>query len=626
MRLRDMNGYMGRILRVDLSNELIKEEYLGEAILRQYIGGVGFGARVLYDEVPPGVEWSDPENRLILATGPLNGTKVAGAGTFCSVTKGCLTNGGASSQANGYFGTYLKFSGFDAIIIHGAAKKWLYLYVHDGIAELRDAAHLMGRDTIETQHLVEAELGKKEREVSIYCIGLSGENLVRFAAIMGDRSHFLAHNGVGAVMGSKKLKAFVAARGRMMPIVKDPQILSRLNKEMVTKAKVHPVYGQIDKWGTSMLFGSLPKVGLVPAKNLTTNIYPDLTKFLREHYDSRFELKRNPCWACPLHHSQFIKVTEGPYAGLETKDPEYECAAEWGPLIGNNDFGAAVMLCDVTDRLGLDCNEAGWTIALVIECFEKGIITKKDTDGLEMSWGNVEAVRAMLHKIAKREGWGNILAEGVMRTAQHIGGEAINLGVYVKRGHAPRGHDARARWSDILDYATGGVSTSESNSGPVQNPFSSEGAAEVVYKGKIREFVDSLVVCDIATMTYSSYDVGHLIDMLNAVTGWDFTVEEAIEMSMRVANLFRVFNIRHGFTPEMEEPSPRYGSAPVDGPVKGKSVMPHWKKMLDEYYECMGWDRTSGKPLPDTLKSLGLEAVIDDIWHEQDSLNNLRRE
>jgi aldehyde:ferredoxin oxidoreductase len=201
-----------------------------------------------------------------------------------------------------------------------------------------------------------------------------------------------------------------------------------------------------------------------------------------------------------------------------------------------------------------------------------------------------------------------------MRAAEQIGGEAPNVGVYVKRGHTPRTHDARGRWADILDYATGGVGTSESNGVPVPNPFTASGAVETVVRGKVREFVDSLVVCNMITMTYSGDDVGPVVDMLNAVTGWDFTGEEAIQMSMRVANLFRAFNIRHGMTLDGEEPSPRYGSAPVDGPYKGLSIMDHWKEMLDEYYKAMGWDRKSGKPLPQTLRSLGLEGVIPELW------------
>jgi len=609
-----VSGYMGKTLRINLTDERITEERFAGSILRNYIGGAGLGARVLYDEVRPQVGWSDPGNRLVFATGPLNGTNMAGSGTFCVVTKGCLTNGGTSSQANGYFGAYLKFSGYDGIILHGAATRWVYLFIHDGVAEIKDASHLAGKDTIETQQAIRSEIGGNLLNLSIYCIGAAGEHLVRFAAIMGDGGHVLAHNGCGAVMGSKKVKALVVAKGKRRPVIEDRSKLSELSRQMNKEAKEHPVYGHINKWGTSALYELLPALGMVPYKNLTSNTYPDLTNFSREHYGDRFEIRRSPCWACPSHHSQSIKLTKGPYAGLETDDPEYECTAAWGPLIGNNDLEKAVFLCDLTDRLGLDCNEAGWVISLLIECFEKGIVTEQDTDGLVMKWGNVEAVRDMLHKIAGREGAGNFLAEGVMRAAGHIGGEAPNMSVYVKKGHSPRMHDARARWSDILDYATGGVGTSESNPVPVDNPFSPEGASEAVMKGKVREFVDSLVVCNFATMTYSGDNVEHLVGMLNAATGWDFTGAEAVEMSMRTANLFRAFNIRNGIDPGVEEPSPRYGSAPIDGPAQGKSILAEWETMREEYFTRMGWDRKTGKPLPQTLTSLGLGDVVSDIW------------
>jgi aldehyde:ferredoxin oxidoreductase len=249
-----------------------------------------------------------------------------------------------------------------------------------------------------------------------------------------------------------------------------------------------------------------------------------------------------------------------------------------------------------------------------MECYERGILTEKDTDGLTMNWGNVEAVRIMLSRMANRSGFGDILAEGVMRTAQHIGGAALDLGVYVKKGHSPRTHDARARWSDILDYAVSGVGTNESNFVALEDPFSPENVALSVVKGKIREFVDSLVVCSLATMTYSGADVKHLVEALNLVTGWDYHEKEAFLMSLRASNLFRVFNIRHGISPELEMPSKKYGSAPVDGPARGKSVMPHWGEALSEYYRLMGWDMITGKPLPNTLKRLGLEWVVSDIW------------
>jgi len=614
MGARDLGGYTGRMLKVDLGRRYFSEESFQEETLRDYIGGVGLGIRVLYDEVPPGVSWSDEKNSLILTTGPVNGTSVAGSGTICAVTKGCLTNGGASSQANGYFGAYLKTSGVDGIVVQGASEDWIYLYLQDGIVEFKDAKTLIGKDTIETEKLIQNELGKKRGALSVYSIGPAGENLVKFGMIYGDEGHVIAHNGFGAVMGSKRLKAVAVAKGDLKPPVKDEKKLVELCSRMNREAREHPIYGKIHRYGTSMLWPILYKNGLLPVKNLTTNIFPDYEKFSREYYGNRYKMEHKPCWACPLHHCQKIKIEKGPYAGLETEDPEYECAAAWGSLVGNNDFESAVFLSDLADRLGLNSTEAGWTIALVIECYEKGILTEKDTDGLRMTWGNVEAIKRMLHRIAYRKGFGDILADGVMRAAEHIGGGAPNLGVYVRKGHGPRTHDARGRWSDILDYAVGGVGTSESNSIPLEEPFLPQNVALAVRKGKVREFVDSLVVCNIATMTYLGADIGNLIQALNLITGWDYTEEEAIQMSLRVTNLFRVFNIRHGLTPDLEIPSAKYGSAPVDGPMEGKSIMPEWEEILDKYYRLMGWDRSTGKPLLETLKKLRLEWVIPHIW------------
>ncbi len=614
MEVNSFGGYMDAILRVDLTSESITKEGLDERIYRMYIGGVGLGIKILYDEVTPGTAWMDKDNRLIFAAGPLNGTSIPGSGTVCAVTKGCLTDGGASSQANGYFGAYLKTSGLDAIIVQGASTEWKYLHIYEGQAEIRDASHLIGMDTVETAKQIKEELGKKTTEISIYSIGPAGENLVKFAMLFGDRGHVLAHNGLGAVMGSKKLKAIVVERGNFKTPVKDRQKLLALSKQISAQAKTHPIYGRIHKYGTSMLWPMLVQKGLLPVKNLTTNIFPNHEKFSREYYGNLYEMKRIGCWACPLHHVQHLKIKKGPYGSLEAKDPEYECTASWSSLIGNDDFEAAVMLSDLTDRLGMDSNEAGWTISFVIECFEKGLLTTNDTDGLKMTWGNVGAVKEMLLKMARREGFGDVLAEGVMRAAEKIGGEALNIGVYVKKGHSPRTHDARGRWGDILDYSTSGVGTSESNSVSLEEPFLPKNVARSVKKGKIREFVDSLVVCNIVTMTYMGVDVKNLVDSLNLVTGWNYTEDDAIEMSERISNLFRVFNIRHGHSPDLEAPSVKYGSTPIDGPAKGKNIMAHWEEMKGEYYQLMGWDKLTGKPLPETLERLGLANVIADIW------------
>jgi aldehyde:ferredoxin oxidoreductase len=600
-----------RVLRIDLTNRRTSAEQLAELTCRKYIGGLGVGARILYDEVAPGIDWGSPQNRLILTTGPLNGTLVAGTGSFCVVTKGALTNGAASSQANGYFGAFLRLSGFETVVIEGASDDWVYLYVHDGTAEIRNASHLVGKDTWETEASIKKELGGRGSELSVYSIGPAGEHLARFASIVGDKGHVAAHNGVGAVMGSKKLKAFVAAKANEPIETMDDAALRTLNKKMLARAKA-----ETREWeeGTSFLLAEHIKHGTLPIKNLTTNVFPDFERLTGKYYRTHFELKPHPCWKCPLKHCHMITVTEGPYKGYVADEPEYELFAGWGPLIGQTDPGAAIMLSDTTDRLGLDGNEASWLMAFVMECYERGILTKADTGGIEMNFGNVEAARQMLHMIARREGLGNILAEGVMRAAQTIGGEAPDIGVYVKKGQAPRGHDHRGRWLEMLDTATSDCGTIAVGPQRVENHFSPEAVVDTLVSKRVRTFVDSLVICMFPSATMLHNNLDYLVSMLEAVTGWDYTEDEARMTGKRIDNLLRAFNIRHGILPEVELPSPRYGSAQVDGPVKAQSVMPHWDAMVDAYYKRMGWDRKTGKPLPETLRALGLEDVAADLW------------
>ncbi|MCK5430341.1 MAG: hypothetical protein KAI94_12760, partial [Anaerolineales bacterium] len=323
-------GYAGSILQVDLSNGSIKIEKPDEAMQRQYLGGTGMGAKYLYERLPQKIEWNDPRNVLIFATGPLGGTTVPGSGTFSVVTKGALTGGATSSQANGFLGAYMKFSGFDTVVITGASPGWVYLYMHNGIAEVRDAEHLLGKDTWETEDAIKEELGFKERDASVFSIGSAGENLVRFAAIVGDRGHVVAHNGPGAVMGSKKLKAVVAARGKTRIEVKDKKSISAINKEVIKNAKV---VSNVYKWGTSMIYGGHMRLGMLAIKNLTTDVFPEYTNFLGENYRPKLEMKWTPCWACQAHHCHIVKVLEGPYAGFVGEEPEYEGLAAWGSLI-----------------------------------------------------------------------------------------------------------------------------------------------------------------------------------------------------------------------------------------------------------------------------------------------------
>jgi aldehyde:ferredoxin oxidoreductase len=603
---------------------------LDEETARKYIGGTGIGAKYLYEETLPGTEWSDEGNRIIMASGPLGGTRVGGSGTFSVVTKGTLTNGATSSQANGLFGAYLRFSGYDGIILQGRARRWVYLYIHDGKAEFRDAGHLVGKDTWETTDIIKDELKRDERGMSVACIGPAGENLVKFACILVDKGHVVAHNGVGAVMGSKKLKAIAVARGKMPPALKHKEQLSTVAKQFHDNIMDNPITREdIYKWGT--LNGVLRHItandGILPVKNFTTTIYDikpeQLEKWGGPYIRNNFKPKPNPCWACRMHHCHMITINEGTHKGYVAEEPEYEVFATFGPVIGVVDVTEAIVLGNQADRFGIDSNETGWALGLVIECYEKGILSKQGCDGLEMTWGNAEAASQMMRRIVTRQGLGNILAEGTMRAAQHIGGKAPSFAIHTMKGNTPRVHDHRSLWPMLFDTCLSQTSTDEgfnmanpADLGLSIHPSLSTNTSPddtVLWNAQCKgamHFQDSLGVCLFTTST----DLKLLAQAVSAATGWDFPASETIVVGKRIVNLLRAFNIRHGHTVEMDAPSPRYGSAPVDGPSKGISIMTHWPEMRNKYYELMGWDRTSGKPLPETLQSLGLDYVISDIW------------
>ncbi len=617
MQMQELWGYMGKILRVDLTNASIEEEPLEPEMAERYLGGSGFGAEYLYREVPPGVKWDDPENRIIMASGPLGGTTLSGTGTFSLVTKGPMTNLAVTSQANGFWGAFIKFAGYDAVIIQGQSPRWVYLHISDGKVELRDASSILGKDTWEMEDAIREDLGVTKM-MSVYGIGTAGENQVRFAVVAGDKGHICSKNGCGCVMGSKRLKAIAITRGRQSVPVHHKELLREKAKALDVEAKAARG-GLLYKWGTGGAFSSHALAGSLPIRNYTTSVFPEHEKMNAEYIRTHFEHRNKPCWACRLLHTKFMKVTEGPYAGYEGEEPEYECMAAWGPMIGNTDPGAMVMLTDVTDRLGLDVNEAGWTIGWVMECYEKGILTRKDLDGLDMSWGNVEGVKAILEKISRREGIGNLLAGGVKRASEEIGGEAPKMGVYTLKGATPRGHDHRAIWTEMLDTCVSVTGTIQALSRlpsptifghpPVSNRFSPwEVAGANAKLDGWYVFLDSLGICRFITI-----NPGLTVESVNAVTGRDFTLSDALTIGRRIINQLRVFNFRHGLDPALEVPSPRYGSAPTDGPAEGMAVEPYFQWMKSFYFELVGWDPSTGKPLPQTLKSLGIEKLIPDL-------------
>jgi len=620
-------GYAGRILRVDLTRTKVNDYELDDALLRKYVGGVGFGARYLYDEVPPGIEWSDPDNRIIIASGPFGGTRVGGSGTFCVVSKGPMTNLAGSSQANGFLGAFLKFCGYDVVIIQGRAQKLTYLHIQDGQAELKDAQRFSMKDTSETEKAITRELGYRKGQASVYSIGPAGEKMVRFANIVGDQGHSVSHNGLGAVMGSKRLKAVAVSRGSQKVVAGDEEALAKLAEEMY-QAQIKGFGGFLDKWGTAGIMESGAAAGWLPVRNYTTSVIApsDYERIAGQYMRTHFKVRNKPCWACRIHHVVEVEVTEGPYKGLVAEEPEYEVVSGMGTQIGVNEAGAVTMLGDFVDRMGLDANESGWLMGWIMECYEKGIFAKADLDGLEMAWGDAEAVKKTLGKIAHREGCGDRFAEGVKRSAESIGLEATKMAVYTMKGAAPRGHDHRGqnRWTELLDTCVSDTSTCQTVSGStvglppekidsasppeIANPFSPDQVSTHIGKGcGWDQFTDCLGFC--------RFNRGweQTVPILNAITGWDFTIQEAMQVGRRVVNLLRVFNLRHGMDPSLEVPSHRYGSTPVDGPAEGVGIMENWESMVHNYRRLMGWDEETGVPLPETLQELGLEELAEEV-------------
>ncbi len=606
----NFSGYTGKLLRVDLTTGTITDERLDGTTIKDYVGGSGFGAKILYDEVPPEVEWSNPANRLIICSGPLGGTRVAGSGTFSAVTKGPLTNGAVTTQANGFLGAYLRFAGYDGIILQGAASSLKYLYIGKGSIELRDATRLAGKDTWETQDALCNELGKTERNLSVFGIGPAGETLVKFAAIAGDKGHVAGHNGSGAVMGSKRLKAIAIERSEGRVPMHDGNELSRLAREISDLLKTDPSF-DVPLWGTSMAFAPLSMIGALPVRNYTTNIFPEWESFMGDRLRSTYECTPKPCWGCQMNHCHLMKVTEGPYAGYVGDEPEYEQWSAWGPMIGNPDPGAALMLANEVDKLGMDTNEAGLVVGWVMECYARGFLSAKDLDGLEMRWGNVKGTKELLRRIANRQGFGGLLAEGVKRAAEKIGGEALECAIYTHKGNSPRGHDHRALWSEMFETCVSNTGTIEvartvfpselGLSGPIDR-FSGKDVSTAAAKTNGRMvFEDTLGTCRFCTQV----PLAKLSQVLNAATGWEFGAEECLLVGRRVVNLLRVFNIRNGITAEQEIPSARYGSTPTDGPAAGISIAPHWDDMRRDYYDLMAWEKETAKPLPERLRRYG---------------------
>lgn len=616
-------GYMGKILRVDLSKDVIEEERLPEeSELRKYIGCVGLGMKYLYDEVKPNVQPLNPANRLIFMTGPLTGTIIPAASNWSIVTLNYNTGYTAgTAHSHGMWGAFLKFSGFDGIIVQGASKRPVSLHIKDGRAELRDASNIWGKDTHETEDLLMEEIGDKE--LSIACIGPAGENLCRGALISNDKNHCGAKGGVGAVMGSKKLKAIaIYGKKRSVTLAHPKEVLDiSLNWRSHIFEFERNAAVRLKNGGITRSYHTLAEDCRLAGKNMTTTAFGVEYAKNFEELASLSLIRPKACFACPIACAYDITIGgEGPYRGQKfTMGGGGENTEGAAAMIGVLDAGAAFWLTDLYDKLGFDAG-TGCAISFAYECYEKGILTKKDTDGLELKWGNAEAAATLLKKMIKQEGFGKVLAQGPKKAAEIIGGEAPKFAVHVK-GTGWNVHDWRVSWQVVLGQAVAGAGPCHQGLGAdvvvkepdigyekLSTPFDPKETPKAVVKTQIKKlWEDCIGICWFVALGVPGVtEFSH--KALSATVGWDFTLEEALSVGERVINLQRLFNMKRGLSFSHDiDVSPRILEAPPDGKAKGRPIGPHLEKMVKTYYGLMGWDKKDGRPLRKTLKRLGLD-------------------
>ena len=619
-------GYLGQVLRVDLSGGKIRKEALpGADVLKKYIGCWGLGLRYLYDMVPPGINATDAENPLIFMNGPLTGLQLPGATNITLATKNFNTGFTVGrSHTHGIFPSLLKAAGYDGIIVTGKSAKPVYLWINNGKAELRDASHLWGKkDSHESEGAIKEELGRMD--ASVAAIGPAGENLCAGAMICNDQNHSFSHSGVGSVMGSKKLKAIAVFGDQPIPVA-NPDGLKKMRGEWIKQMRLPGHFGwHVLRSEALKVTGDYReravKSGFV-GKNFLEN---QLTEFGIGL--SKQEYIRKPCPKCPIACTYDIKVATGPFSGYHaTSGPGGEPFEASGAILRIIEPGSYIYLADLYDRLGIECSMAGCTMAMAIEAYEKGLITKKDTDGMELKWGDVEVAEALLRKMVYREGFGKTLALGMKRAAEVIGGDAPSFAVTIK-GSAMNLHDWRSAWGILFSQIVGSGAGWTATGADYFTPEPDAGFPELTgrfdigskpMEAKMTGIIKFMNDCGGLCMlnTWGTKDVLRLTaESINAATGWDLTAEHMFGVGLRMMNLERAFNVRHGLKPEDDWTiTPRLIDPPIDGPAKGKSMKSHLVGMVKEYYELMGWDEITGKPWRSTLKNAGLEDVIKDLW------------
>lgn len=620
-----MYGSHGEILRVDLSSSTITRESVPQALFDKYLAGAGMATHYLYREVPKGADPLGPENELIAMTGALTGTIAPSTGRFTWVFKSPLTGIWAQSNSAGFWGVEFKKTGLDGIIFQEIAPKPVYLVVEEDKAELRDASHLWGKNVSETTKLIKTELGEN---YYVVCIGPGGENLVRYASIMNDLHRAAGRCGGGAVMGSKRLKA-VAVYGKKKIQIADPAAFNKVSRKQFELLDQSMVKVAMETFGTNTVIDMVNAKGGFPTRNWQTGVFEKLDEINAQALSDKVLVEPKGCFACPLRCARVSAIRKGKYAGAQGEGPEYESVGTFGGQCFIDDMEAITMAHYLCNEYGLDSITTGSCIAFAMECYEKGILTSADTDGLEVAFGNAEVMVELVHKIARREGFGDLLAEGTRRMAEKLNKGSEKFAMHVKGLELPA-YDSRAVQITGLAYAVanrGGDHITAYIQGPtfldipflvipdskISDPLVADPdeVHVLVDLENMLSALDTLGACKFMGLCVATEE---WVQLVEHCLGHTFTYDDMMKLGETAVNLARVFNAREGVTRADDTLPPRLLEEPLpEGPAAGK-VNENLPAMLDKYYELRGWDKATGKPLPEKLRELGLDEYIDDLW------------
>ncbi len=619
-----MPGVTAKILHVDLSARTTRVEEVPEATMRKFLGGGALAAHLLMRDLPPGVDPLGPDNILVFATSVINGLSLSGTNRYTAAAKSPLTGGYGESEAGGWWGPELRAAGFEGVTVRGRAAAPVYLWIKDGQCEFRDARAYWGKLTGEVQDGLEQELSDKRIRV-LQC-GISGERGVRFAAIVNQLKHFHGRGGLGAVMGAKNLKAIVV-RGSKPPVAANKdQAKGQLVwfKDHYDRSK-----DRFHQLGSSSGVLALEASGILPTRNFRDGSFEQAKAISGQRMRDTILVNRGTCYACAVACKREVEVKE---LGVTPKygGPEYESLAASGSLCGVGDLNALALVNQLYAQYVLDSISAGCAIAFAMECYEHGIITKEMAGGLELTWGNADALVKLVHMIGQREGLGELLGEGVKRAAKKLGKGAERFALHVKGQELPM-HDPRGKKGLSLAYALSptGADHMEAPHDPLYAGFHPQGHPMgplgliepldplTLDAKKVRAFYETQKVwsaynavgmCDFVGAPLNVLEFQPMIDYINGVTGWNMSLYELMKVGERNNTLARLFNVREGFTPEDDVLPQRLHEGLGNGVLQGHRVdQDEFFTARRTYYEMAGWDPHTGKPTPAKLAELGIE-------------------